>query len=121
MDIESILYPIVLFVFTLFSIWALLSMKSFYTDPKRLPIKPPVWWPYSKEGWRKWARATPTFVSYGFPGAVGGAIAEYGDLSNPVVRVILLLSGLLIFFGFMLGLIVAFTGHPKLLIPPHLR
>lgn len=121
MDIESILYPIVLFVFTLASLWGLLSIRSFYTDPKRLPIKPPAWWPYTKKGWLRWARATPTFVSYTFPGAVAGIIAEYGDLSNPVVRVLFLLCALLIFFGFILGLIVAFIGRPKWLMPPHLR
>jgi|SRR5690606_37840041 hypothetical protein len=121
MNMESILYLIVLLVLAFFSIWALLNMKSFYTDPKRLPRKPPVWWPYTKEGWLRWARAIPTFVSYGIPGTVGAAIAEYGDLSNPVVRGVLLLSGFLVFFGFVLGLVVAFFGHPKWLIPPHLR
>jgi len=121
MNIENILYPIALLVFTLLSLGALLSMKSLYRDPKRLPIKPPAWWPYSKKGWRKWARATPTFVSYGLPGAVGAAIGEYGDLSNPVVKVLIVLSGFLVSFGFILGLIVAFSGHPKWLIPPHLR
>lgn len=121
MDIESILFPIVLFVFTLLSLGALLSIRSLYTDPKRLPIKAPAWWPYSKKGWLRWARATPTFASYAFPVAVGAALTEYGDLSNMVVRVLIILTGSLMFFGFILGLIVAFFGRPKRLIPPHLR
>ncbi|HSE29551.1 MAG TPA: hypothetical protein VLA77_03130 [Candidatus Saccharimonadales bacterium] len=96
-------------------------MKSLYTDPKRLPITPPAWWPYSKKGWRNWARAAPTFVAYAVPGIIGGTIAEYGDLSNPIVRVLFLLCGFLMFFGLIIGLIVAFIGRPKWLIPKHLR
>jgi hypothetical protein len=121
MDIESILFPIVLFIFALLSLGGMLSIRALYTDPKRLPIKPPAWWPYSKKGWLMWARAIPTFVPYGLPVAVGGAVSEYGDLSSTAVRVTIILSGSLMFFGFILGLIVAFFGRPKWLIPPHLR
>lgn len=121
MSVESIIYPIVLFVFTLASLWGLLSMKSFYTDSKWLPVKPPEWWPYSKKGWLKWARAMPTFISYTFPGAVGAILVEYGDPSNSMITAVIFSFGFLMFSGFILGLIVAFIGRPKLLIPPHLR
>jgi len=121
MNVGSIIYPVVLLIFTAASLVALLRIRLLYTDPKQLPIKPPAWWPYSEKAWRKWARAIPVLASFGLPLAVAGAIAEYGDLSSPVVRILFLLCSLLIFFGLILGLIVAFFGRPKWLIPPHLR
>lgn len=121
MNIESILYPATLIIFAWLSSWLLLNIKSFYNDPKRLPIKPPIWWPYSKKGWKIWQRATPLVVPFGLPGAVAGAIAEYGDISNPVAKAALLSSGFLVLFGVPLGILIAIIGRPKWLIPPHLR
>lgn len=121
MNIESILYPVILVVFTGISLWLLLNIKSFYADPRRLPIKPPAWWPYSKKGWKIWQRATPIVTPFWLPFSIAGFLLEYGDTSTPAIKILALLLFFIAFFGIPLGILIAFIGRPKRLIPPHLR
>lgn len=121
MNIGSILYQIILIVFAGVSLWLLINIKYFYNDPSRLPLKPPEWWPYSKKGWKIWQRATPLVVPFGLPFSIAGFLLEYGDTSILVVKVLVLSLSFLVFFGVPAGILVAFIGRPKRLIPPHLR
>jgi hypothetical protein len=121
MNIENILYPIILIISAGASLWMLVNIKSFYNDPSRLPIKTPAWWPYSKKGWKIWQRATPIVVPLGLPFSIAGFLLEYGDASLPVVKILVLSLSFIVFFGVPLGILIAFIGRPKWLIPPHLR
>lgn len=121
MDTESILYSIILIIAAGLSSWLLLNIKSFYTDPKRLPIKPPAWWPYSKKGWKIWQRATPIAAPFCLPFSIAGLLLEYGNTSMLVIRILALSLPFIAFFGVLLGILSAIAGRPKRLIPPHLR
>lgn len=121
MNIESILYPTTLIIFAWISCLLLINIKSFYNDPKRLPTKPPVWWPYSKKGWRIWQRATPLVVPFCLPFAIAGFLLEYGNTSILAIKVLALFLFFIAFFGIPLGILIAMAGRPKRLIPPHLR
>ena len=121
MNIESILFPGVLVIFTGISLCLLINIRSFYNDPSRLPIKPPAWWPYTKKGWRIWQRATPIVAPLGLPFSIAGFLLEYGDTSSPVIKMLAVLLFFMAFFGVPIGILIAFMGRPKWLIPPHLR
>ena len=121
MNFDNILYPATLIIAAWISSWLLLNIKSFYNDPKRLPIKPPIWWPYSKKGWKIWQRATPLVVPFGLPFAIAGFLLEYGDMATPAIKMPALSLAFLVLFGIPLGILIAIIGRPKWLIPPHLR
>lgn len=121
MNIESILYPTILSIAAGLSLWLLINIKSFYNDPKRLPTKPPVWWPYSKKGWKIWQRATPIAAPFCLPFAIAGFLLEYGDIDILVIKMSVFLFSFTGLFGVTLGILIAMVGRPKRLIPPHLR
>lgn len=121
MNIESILFPIVLVIFTGISLWLLINIKSFYNDPLRLPLRTPAWWPYSKKGWKIWQRATPLVVPFGLPFSIAGFLLEYGNTSMPVIKILALLLFFIALFGVPIVILIAIAGRPKWLIPPHLR
>jgi len=121
MNMESILYSTILSIAAGLSLWLLINIKSFYTDPKRLPVRPPVWWPYSKKGWKIWQRATPIAAPFCLPFSIAGFLLEYGDTSMSVIKILALFLSFIAFSGVILGILIAFIGRPKWLIPPHLR
>ena len=121
MNIESILFAVVLVTFTGISLWLLINIKSFYNYPSRLPIRTPGWWPYSKKGWKIWQRATPLIVPLGLPFSIAGFLLEYGNTSIPAIKILAVGLFFIAFFGVPLGILIAVAGHPKWLIPPHLR
>lgn len=121
MNVMSVIYLICLLFAGIVCLFGLVFTKSFYTNPKILPSRPPVWWLYSKEGWIKFARSAPITPFYSSFGVVGVAFAEYGDRSSTVVKIIILSFYAILIAGAILTAFIAFTGHPKWLIPRHLR
>jgi len=121
MSIEDIAYLMVLIFLGLLSLVGLFYAKTMYINPKAIPVKAPIWWPYDKKWWKKWAGAAP-MLSVIMPFAVmSGFLLEYGDTSKTVVGTLAL--GFLFFtlFGVLFNLFIVLTGRPKWIIPKHLR
>jgi hypothetical protein len=121
MRIESLVFNIVILVFSIVSLFAIFSLKSLYNNPNRITVKTPIWWAYSDKSWIIFARSTPllTILSPFLP--IGAILGEYANLNNQIYRIALFTSAILIALGVPLSIIAAVIGRPKWLIPPHLR